>query len=334
MSELIFQKDFAEVSKLIKQARFKALKTVNSELINLYWQIGEYISHRVEAEKWGKSVVAELADYLKKNEPNAKGFSDKNLWRMKKFYETYKDLPKLSALVREISWTNNLSIITRCKSDEEKEFYLRLSAKENLTSRELDRQISAGVFERTIIGNQKLSAVLRELHPSIESTFKDSYVFEFLNLPETHSEKDLQKALIANFKNFITELGKDFLYFGEEFRLQVGNTDFYIDLLFFHRGLQCLVAFELKIEKFKPEFLGKLNFYLEALDRDVKRNNENPSIGILLCKGKDDTVVEYALARNMSPAVIADYESKLPDKKLLQAKVEEFLRLLEDTESE
>jgi len=334
MSELIFHEDFAEVSKLIKRARFKALRNLNSELIGLYTEIGKYISRRVKTEKWGKSVVAELANYLKKNEPDLKGFSDKNLWRMKKFYETYRDLPKLSALVREISWTNNLSIITRCKSEEEKEFYLRLSAKENLTSRQLDRQISAAAFERTIIGNQKLSAVLRELHPGIENTFKDSYVFEFLDLPETHTERDLQKALIANLKNFITELGKEFLYFGEEFRLQVGNTDFYIDLLFFHRDMQCLVAFELKIEKFKPEFLGKLNFYLEALDRDVKRDNENPSIGILLCKGKDDTVVEYALARNLSPAVIADYESKLPDKKLLQAKVEEFSRLLEDTENE
>lgn len=268
MSEIIFQKDFAEVSKLIKRARFNTLRTVNAELVNLYWQIGEHISRRVETEDWGKSVVADLAEYLKRNEPNTRGFSDKNLWRMKQFYETYKGLSKLAPLVREISWTNNLIILTRCKSEEEKEFYLRLSAKEQYSKRELDRQISAAVFERTIIGSQKLSPVLRELHPEIESTFKDSYIFEFLDLPETHSEKDLQKALIANLKNFITELGKDFLYFGEEFRLQVGNTDFYLDLLFFHRGLQCLVAFELKIEKFKPEFLGKLNFYLEALDRD------------------------------------------------------------------
>jgi predicted nuclease of restriction endonuclease-like (RecB) superfamily len=157
---------------------------------------------------------------------------------------------------------------------------------------------------------------------------------EFLDLPENHSEDDLQKSLIANFKKFILEIGRDFAYLGEGYRLQVGNEDFYLDLLFFHRGLQCLANFELKIKKFKPEFLGKLNFYLEALDRDVKKPHENPSIGVLLCKGKDDTVVEYALARNVSPALIADYETKLPDKKLLQAKIEEFAQMLETKEDE
>lgn len=212
-------------------------------------------------------------------------------------------------------------------------FYLRLSGKERYSKRELDRQISASVFERTLIGNLKLSAVLRELHPAIEGTFRDSYVFEFLNLPEPHNEGDLQHALIAELHSFILELGKDFLFVGEEYRLQVGNTDFFTDLLFYHRGLQCMVMFELKTDKFKPEFLGKLNFYLEALDRDVKKENENPSIGVLLCKGKDQTVVEYALARNLSPATIADYETKLPDKKLLMAKLDEFARMLESRQN-
>ncbi len=185
-----------------------------------------------------------------------------------------------------------------------------------------------------MLGQQKLSALLREIHPNVKDTFKDTYIFEFLNLPQRHSERNLQKSLIANLKKFILELGRDFLFMGEEFRLQVGNTDFSIDLLFYHRVLQCLIAFELKTDKFKPAFLGQLNFYLEALDRDVKRPHENPSIGILLCKGKDDTVVEYALARNLSPAVIADYATKLPDKKLLQAKIEEFTALLETTNDE
>lgn len=334
MNEITLKTDFTEVVNLIKKSRFQAMQAVNAELINLYWQIGEYISHRVEREAWGKSVVVQLADYLQKNEPDLKGFSDKNLWRMKQFYETYKDAPKLSPLVREISWTNNLIILTRCKTVEEKEFYLRLSANEKYTSRELERQIDSGIFERTMLGNQKLSAVLREIHPTAENVFKDQYIFDFLDLPEKHSESDLQKALIERLKNFLLELGKDFLFVGQEFRLQVGNTDFYLDLLFFHRGLQCLIDFELKITKFKPEFLGKLNFYLEALDRDVKKEHENPSIGVLLCKGKDDTVVEYSLSRNLSPAVIADYQTKLPDKKLLQAKLEEFTALFEDVKTE
>lgn len=170
---------------------------------------------------------------------------------------------------------------------------------------------------------------MRELHPAIEGAFRDSYVFEFLNLPEPHNEADLQRALIAQLRNFIVEIGKDFLFVGEEYRLQVGNSDFFTDLLFYHRGLQCLVMFELKTDKFRPEFIGKLNFYLEALDRDVKKESENPSIGVLLCRDKDETVVEYALARNMSPAMIADYQTKLPDKKLLAAKLNEFSTNLE-----
>jgi predicted nuclease of restriction endonuclease-like (RecB) superfamily len=239
---------------------------------------------------------------------------------MKQFYEAYKELPKLSPLVREISWTNNTLIFSRCKTTEEKEFYLQLVKQENYSKRELDRQISSSLFERTMIGNSKLSTVVRE-NNDLANAFKDSYVFEFLNLNETHSESELQHGLVSQIKNFILELGKDFLFIGEEYKLQVGNSDFYIDLLFYHRGLQCLIAFELKADKFKPEHLGKLNFYLEALDRDVKKSHENPSIGVLLCKDKDHEVVEYALSRSLSPTMISEYKTQLPDKKLLQQKI-------------
>lgn len=318
------QINFSEVTDLIRNARSRTLRIVNSALIDLYWEIGKYISQKVREEVWGKSVVSELALFIAGQESSGKGFSDKNLWRMKQFYETYKDLPKLSPLVREISWTNNLSILSRCRTEEEKEFYLRLSANERYSSRELDRQISAGVFERTMLGSQKLSAVLRELPQDIGGAFKDTYVFEFLHLPEPFTERDLQKALLGQLKKFVLELGKDFLFVGEEYRVQVGNSDFALDLLFYHRALQCLVAFELKTDKFKPEFLGKLNFYLEALDRDVKRENENPSIGVLLCKSKDEEVVEYAMSRNISPALVADYETKFIPKKVLQQKLHEL----------
>jgi len=243
---------------------------------------------------------------------------------MKQFYETYKDFPKLSPLVREISWTNNLLIFSRCKTIEEMEFYLKLVKQENYSKRELDRQISASFFERTMIGNSRLSPAVREGNKEISNTFKDSYVFEFLNLPEPHSESELQRGLVRQIKNFILELGKDFLFIGEEYKLQIGNSDFYIDLLFYHRGLQCLVAFELKADKFKPDHLGQLNFYLEALDRDVKKANENPSIGVLLCKDKDSEVVEYALSRSLSPTMVSEYKTQLPDKKLLQQKLHEL----------
>ncbi len=317
-------KRFTEIIQLIKESRINAIKAVNIELITLYWNVGEYINKRIEATDWGQSVVKELADHIQKNEPEIKGFSDKNLWRMKQFFEAYKDFPKISTLLREVSWSHNLAIFSRCKNIEEREFYLKLSKQENYSVRELDRQISASLFERTMIGNTKISAALRETTPDIANTFKDSYVFDFLNLSEPHSETDIQKGLIKQMKNFILELGRDFLFIGEEYNVQVGNSDFYIDILFYHRGLQCLVAFELKAEKFKPEHLGQLNFYLEALDRDVKKKNENPSIGVLLCKDKDNEVVEYALSRSLSPTMVSEYKTQLPDKKLLQQKLHEL----------
>ena len=315
---------FSEIIQLIHQSRAKAFKAVNTALIDLYWEVGEYIHKRVESSEWGKSVVTELAEFIQKNEPEIKGFSDKNLWRMKQFYETYKDNPKLSPLVREISWTNNLIIFSRCKSEEEREFYLIKANRENYSKRELERQISSSSFERTMIGNEKLSPAVRELKGNVTNAFKDSYVFDLLNLSKEHSENELQKALLLQMKDFILELGKDFLFMGEEYRIQVGNSDFYIDLLFYHRELQCLVAFELKTDKFKPEHLGQLNFYLEALDRDIKKSTENPSIGILLCKDKDNQVVEYSLSRSLSPAMISEYKTQLPDKKLLQQKLREL----------
>ena len=312
---------FTDIIHLIKQSRENAVRTVNSELINLYWNIGEYISKKIEQSEWGNSVVTELAKFIQANEPEIKGFSDKNIWRMKQFYETYKEYPKLAPVVREISWTNNMLIFSRCKSIEEKEFYLKLVKQENYSKRELDRQISASLFERTMIGNSSLSPLAKENNNDFTNAFKDSYIFEFLNLPESHNERDLQRELVRQMKNFILELGKDFLFIGEEYKLQVGNSDFFIDLLLYHRGLQCLVAFELKADKFKPDHLGQLNFYLEALDRDVKKSNENPSIGVLLCKDKDSEVVEYALSRSLSSTMIAEYKTQLPDKKLLQQKL-------------
>lgn len=317
--------DFTPILEHIKTSKQTIYATINSSLIELYWNIGQTISQKVQNAAWGKGVVKELATFIAHAEPELKGFSDKNLWRMKQFYETYGDDEKLSPLVRELTWTNNTIIFSRCKTSQEREFYLLLATKERYSSRELDRQIDASLFERTMIGNTKLSAVLREIHPNIENTFKDSYVLEFLGLPQKHSESTLQKSLIAQMKQFILELGGDFIFVGEEYRLQVGNRDFYIDLLFFHRELAALVAFELKIGKFEPEHLGQLNFYLEALDRDVKKPHENPSIGVLICRDKDDEVVEYALSRNISPTLVAHYETQLPDKKLIRAKLHELL---------
>jgi predicted nuclease of restriction endonuclease-like (RecB) superfamily len=246
---------------------------------------------------------------------------------MRQFYEIYAENEKLSALPREISWTNNVLIMKAAKTDEEREFYLLLTKKNSYSTRELERQIDSCLYERTMISVEKNKLFLTK-NPGL-AALRDSYVLEFLDIPESHRETDLRKAIITNLRNFILEFGKDFSFVGEEYRIQVGNTDFNLDLLLYNRELSCLVAIELKIGHFKPEHLGQLEFYLEALDRDVKKPNENPSVGMILCAEKDDDVVEYALSRSMSPALIAAYQTHLPHKALLTDKLRELRELAE-----
>lgn len=322
------QKSFALIVDLIKQSRHRAFAAVNTELIDLYWKIGEYISRKTESDGWGKGTVEELAGYIQTEFESIRGFSLENLWRMKKIYETYYPYPKLSPLVRELTWSNNLHILTKTKTIEERDFYLNLTIKEKYSARELERQLNTGVYERFLLSKQKLSTVLTELEkPAIQrinEVFNDTYVFEFLDLPKNYDEKDLRKTLVQNLKRFILELGKEFTFIGEEYRLQVGSKDFSFDLLLYHRGLQCLVAVELKIDDFKPDYLGRMNFYLEVLDQNFKLDHENPSVGLLLCKTKDDEVVKYAMNRNLSPTKIAEYETKLIDKSALKKKLHEL----------
>ncbi len=328
----IINKDFQTVLSQIQNAKQKAYSSVNTILIELYWEIGKYISTKTTQENWGKGVVKELAIFLKEKDPTSKGFGDKNLWLMKQFFETYKEDEKLYTLCREISWSNNRRIMS-LQTIEEREFYLVLSIKNRYSYRELDKQINTSTFERTMIADKKLSTVLKELPQNVSGVFKDSYIVDFLDLPHNHKEKDLQNGLIGSLKEFILELGLGFAFIGQEYRVQVGNEDFYIDLLFFHRTLQCLVAFELKVGKFKPSDLGQLEFYLEALDRDVKQPQENPSIGVLLCREKNDEVVEYALSRTLSPTIISQYKTKLIPKEILQQKMNELYEQLENEEN-
>jgi predicted nuclease of restriction endonuclease-like (RecB) superfamily len=318
---------FEEVIAIIERARENAFRAVNHELISMYWEIGHFISKKVTANNWGKSVVMEFSQFIQSHFASIKGFSPQNIWRMKQFYETYAGNEKLSPLVREISWTNNILIMMAAKSDEEREFYLLLSAKNNYSKRELERQIDSSLYERTMISTEKNQLFLSR--NAGLTALRDSYVLEFLDVPEHHKEKELRKAIIANLRDFILEFGKDFSFVGEEYRVQVGNTDFNIDLLFYNRELSCLVALELKTGRFKPEHLGQLEFYLEALDRDVKKQNENPSVGLILCTKKDNEVVEYALSRSMSPALISEYQTHLPQKALLANKLRELRELAE-----
>lgn len=319
---------FSEVTLLITQARQKALLTVNSHLIELYWNVGHYISFKLTQAEWGEGVVTQLADYLSITQPGLRGFTRRNLFRMRQFYEAYRDAPEIvSAVLTQIPWTHHLIILSQSRDGQERQFYLQTAIRERWSSRELERQLKGALFERTLTEPVQMSATLRDKLPSVLDVFKDAYLVEFLELPKGHDESDLQRGLLARLKDFLVELGRDFCFIRSEYPLQVGTRDFALDLLLFHRGLNCLVAVELKVGRFEPEHLGKLNFYLEALDRDHRKPHENPAIGVLLCASKDDEVVEFALNRSLSPALIAQYQTQLPDKKLLQAKLHEFYAL-------
>lgn len=325
--EVAAKKEFDEVVSLIEQARQKSYQAVNTLLIDLYWQVGGYISRKLAAAEWGDGVVDQLAVHLERSQPGLKGFTRRNLFRMRQFYEAYQGDEKVSPLVTQLPWTHNLIILGQCKRPEEREFYLKLAIQERWSKRELERQLAGALFERALTTPAKVSAALRQLHPEALNVFKDSYLVDFLGLPDGHSEADLHRGLLARLREFLLELGRDYCFIGSEYPVQVGKQDFALDLLFFHRGLNALVAIELKVGRFEPEYLGKLDFYLEALDRDHRKPHENPAIGVLLCASKDDEVVEYALSRSLSPALIAEYQTQLPDKKLLQAKLHEFYAL-------
>lgn len=315
----------AGLIKIIDESRQNALKKVNEELINMYWKVGEFLSKESEQAAFGDAYIDGVASEIQEAFPGIKGFNRRGLYRMKKFYETYKDNEIVTPLVTQISWTNHLLIMSGCKTDEEREFYIRLCIKENYSKRQLERQLDSGYYERYMLSTE---ALLPESVKKLgENPFLDSYVMEFLDLPNEYHENDLRKALIRNMKDFILELGKDFTFIDEEYKVQVGGDDFRIDLLFYHRGLQCLVAMELKIGKFKPEYISKMDFYLEALDRQVKKENENPSVGLLLCASKNDEVVEYAMSRTMSPMLVSQYQLQLPDKAILEKKLQQLVNI-------
>lgn len=335
--------EFDHILILIQEAKNRVYAKANAELVLLYFNVGKIVSEKVNVGNWGENTVQELADFIASKQPELSGFNRRGLYRMKQFYETYSN-PQIvssvmtqlqlteneannfvSSAMTQINWTQHLVLLSKVKKIEELFFYLQKIISEKLTVKQLERTINTGTYERTLLGNQIVPQTVAQLSQNL---FKDPYIFEFLNLPDGHSERVFEKAITLNLQKFILEVGKGFTYMGNQYRLQVGNKDYYTDLLFYHRDLQCLVLFELKIQEFEPEFLGKLNFYLEALDRDVKRVNENPSIGILICKGKDTEVVEYAMARNISPAVIAEYETKLIDKKLLADKLHQLAEIL------
>lgn len=342
---------FQQIQTLILQGKMQALEAATTYALATHWNVGAYLSHRLTESTYGKQVVSDLADWLAKQEPTLKGFDRRNLYRMRTFFERWESmdwsllpnalyqnkvlknndlpeskivvlatpqLPIIPSLLTRTTWSHHIEILKGATLPEELLFYLLLTIKERYTVLELRRQIASALFERQMLSKHTLQLPEHPQKDLLAQIFRNRYLLEFLELKESFSEFEFKKALIARMKHFLLELGRDFIFFEEELHLMVGMNDYFVDLVFYHRELQCLVAFDLKIDEFKPEYLGKMNFYLEALDRDVRKPQENPSIGVVLCKSKNEEVVEIAMSRQISPALVAVYATKFLDKALLR----------------
>ena len=349
-------RQFEYVNSLIERHRFNAITKVNLEVLLTSWEVGEYISIQLKTSHWGSKVVSELADYLKLQNPQRRGFGKRNLYNMVKFFEMYSEksfilmteslhlneivqLPTAQLKVPEFNknipsiltittFSNHVEIMNRCGTYEERIFYMLYAYNQNISTEELRRCIVNQTYASLMNKDKMLSPKLLSEYPKTEFILKDKAFVDFLNLPEVHNEQHLHKGLLEHIKDFILELGKDFLFVESEFRVQVGGSTKRIDLLFYHRALQCLVAIELKTVDFQPEFIGKMDLYLEALDRDVKRDNENPSIGIILCPSADRSIVEYTLSRSLSPTMVAEYKRKLIPIEVMRKSLEEYCEFL------
>ena len=298
----------ADVKERIRSAQYSALKVVNTELVGLYWDIGRMIAERQEKAGWGRSVVESLSADLRLEFPGVAGFSVQNLWYMRQFYLEYSGHERLQPLVGEIAWAHNLLIMSKCKDPLEREFYIRMTRKFGWSKNVLTHQIDNQSYGKSMLGQPNFDQALTpELRAQAKLAVKDEYTFDFLELGEEHNERELERALIARIEDFLRAMGGMFAFMGSQYRLEVDGEEFFIDLLLFHRRLRCLVVIELKVGKFKPEFVGKMQFYLRALDRQVRQADENPSIGIILCKEKSRTIVEYTLHDARKPIGVATY---------------------------
>jgi predicted nuclease of restriction endonuclease-like (RecB) superfamily len=298
-----------EVKARIRSAQYAALRAVNKELVGLYWDIGRLIVERQRSEGWGKSVVERLAADLRVAFPGVGGFSAQNLWYMRQFFQEYSTTPKLQPLVGEIGWSHNLLILSRCEDAQEREFYLRMTRKFGWSKNVLAHQIDNQSYEKSLLGQTNFDRALTPaLRAQARLAVQDEYAFDFLDLGERHGERELERALIGRIEDFLRAMGGMFAFMGSQYRLEVEDKEYFIDLLLFHRRLRALVAVELKIGEFEPEFVGKMKFYLAALDAQTRHADENPSIGIILCKDKKRTIVEYALRDARKPIGVATYE--------------------------
>ena len=363
--------DFANVLDIIQGYRSKAVQIINHASVMTAWYVGAYVSNKIKNAQWGAKVVQQLAEYIHTQDPTLKGWSKVTIYRMVKLYDTYSSqqfvsyidkLPKnilansqqfvspkmtqieqsqivsagmtqIPNLLLRIGWTNHQIILQRCSMIEQYIFYILYAEYEHLQNKELERAIKADTYSRMLSDKKWQSEILKTTYPQTQLLLKDKAILEFLGLPKQYKESRLRKGIVEHMREFIVELGKDFLFVDEEHALEVGGKTYRCDLLFFHRALQCLVAIELKTTEFDPRDLGQLEFYLEALDQTERRSNENPSIGILMCKDANSEVVRYALNRSMSPTMVAMYEEHLKVGSVLQRSLEEFTDFLSREEN-
>ena len=299
----------------IRQAQYDALRVVNQQLITLYGDIGRMIVEKQETEGWGKAIVEQLSHDLQAEFPGISGFSTANLWRMRNFHLTYRDLPNLAPLVREIAWSHNVLILEKCKDALQREFYLKMARKFGWTKSILANQLAGQSYEKYLLNQTNFDQTLPEQYQhQAKLAVKDEYTFGFLELAEEHSEAELENGIVRNIRKFLLEMGGYYSFVGNQFRMEVGGQEYFIDLLLYHRKLRCLIAIELKIGEFKPEYAGKMQFYLAVLNETVKLPDENPSIGIIVCQTKNRTIVEYALKTTDQPIGVSAYtiQEELP----------------------
>ena len=358
-----YKEEFETVCSIIATHRKRVIRVVNNESMSMVWEVGGYVSHKLKTSAWGDGVVRQLSDYIRTKYPAARGWSYRTLYKMVQLYDTYTTA-SFSALIEKTDmtkygdivpfetaqidgklivpfemaqipnvlfatgWTNHQIILNRCKSDTERLFYMLYAGKEHLENKELLRTIKTDTINSLLGGKDVQSEVMTRTYPTSPLLFKDKVYLEMLGLPLEYKESKLRKEIIAHMKDFILEMGKDFLFIDDEHRVTVGSKTFKVDLLFYHRLLQCMIAIELKTTEFHPKDLGQLEFYLEALDQEERRSNENPSIGIILCKEADMEVVRYALNRSMSPTMVALYKEQLQVGSVIQRSLVEFCKFL------
>jgi len=313
-----------EITKRIRSAQYEALKAVNKEMIALYWEIGRRIAEQQTTLGWGKSVVENLSKDIQKEFPGIKGFSARNMWDMARFYSEYQSNEILQPLVAEISWSKHIVILTKCKETQQRQFYILATKKYGWTKDVLIHKIELKTYENFLLGQSNFDTTLTEsIRNQAVLAVKDEYTLDFIGLGERYSEYELEQAVVKNIRSFLMEFGTDFSFIGNQYRLEVDGREFFIDLLLYNRRLQAMIAVELKIGEFKPEYKGKMEFYLNVLNETVKLQHENPAIGIIICKSKSRTIVEYALKNSTMPIGVATYNlsSELPEayKELLPA---------------